>query len=182
MEFSNNLIKLRKMAGLSQEELGHQIDVTRQTISKWELGSTTPELDKLVALANFFKVSTDQLITGHEATSETFQVKSLDINFKSNAYVGDIPLVHINIGPGYRRANGIIAIGNYATGVISFGGFSVGVLAFGGISAGILSLGGIALGVLAVGGISVGALAVGGIAIGYEAYGAIKYILKDILF
>jgi len=182
MDFSKNLTSLRKKAGLSQEELGHKINVTRQTISKWELGSTTPELDKVVALSNLFKVSTDQLITGQDTISNNFQIKSLNINYKSNAYVGDIPLVHINIGPGYRRAEGIIAIGNYATGVISFGGVSVGILSFGGISAGILSLGGITLGVLAVGGISVGALAVGGIAAGYEAYGAIKYILKDILF
>ena len=38
MKFNEKLIKLRKAAGLSQEELGNRLDVARQTVSKWELG------------------------------------------------------------------------------------------------------------------------------------------------
>lgn len=61
MKFNEKLIKLRKSAGLSQEELGNRLDVARQTISKWELGETTPEMDKLVELSNLFNVSMDEI-------------------------------------------------------------------------------------------------------------------------
>lgn len=61
MKFNEKLIKLRKAAGLSQEELGNRLDVARQTISKWELGETTPEMDKLVELSNLFNVSMDEM-------------------------------------------------------------------------------------------------------------------------
>ncbi len=61
MKFNEKLIKLRKSAGLSQEELGNRLDVARQTVSKWELGETTPEMDKLVELSNLFNVSMDEM-------------------------------------------------------------------------------------------------------------------------
>lgn len=61
MKFNEKLIKLRKAAGLSQEELGNKLDVARQTVSKWELGETTPEMDKLVELSNLFNVSMDEM-------------------------------------------------------------------------------------------------------------------------
>ena len=47
MTFQERLITLRKQQGLSQEQLGYELGVTRQTVSKWELGVTTPEMDKL---------------------------------------------------------------------------------------------------------------------------------------
>ena len=61
MKFNEKLIKLRKSAGLSQEELGNRLDAARQTVSKWELGETTPEMDKLVELSNLFNVSMDEM-------------------------------------------------------------------------------------------------------------------------
>ncbi len=61
MKFNEKLIKLRKASGLSQEELGDKLDVARQTVSKWELGETTPEMDKLVELSNLFHVSMDEM-------------------------------------------------------------------------------------------------------------------------
>ncbi len=62
MKFNEKLIELRKKQGLSQEELGYKLNVTRQTVSKWELGSTTPEMDKLVEIGKIFNVSVDYLI------------------------------------------------------------------------------------------------------------------------
>lgn len=64
MKFEENLLKLRKQKGLSQEELANKIDVTRQTISKWENGTTIPDLEKLVKLSEVFEISTDELIKG----------------------------------------------------------------------------------------------------------------------
>ena len=64
MEFGNRLYELRKQKGLSQEELANRLDVTRQTISKWELGDSTPDMDKLVQLGELFEISLDELVLG----------------------------------------------------------------------------------------------------------------------
>lgn len=61
MSFSENLYNLRKKEGLSQEEFAEKIDVSRQTISKWEIGQTTPEMDKLIMISKLFNVSIDEL-------------------------------------------------------------------------------------------------------------------------
>ena len=62
MEFGNKLYELRKEKGLSQEELANHLYVTRQTVSKWELGDSTPDMDKLIMLAELFEVSLDELV------------------------------------------------------------------------------------------------------------------------
>ncbi|WP_148511422.1 helix-turn-helix transcriptional regulator, partial [Hungatella hathewayi] len=61
MTFSERLILLRKQKGFSQEQLGAEVGVTRQTVSKWELGETTPEMDKLIKLAELFGITLDEL-------------------------------------------------------------------------------------------------------------------------
>ena len=66
MKFNEKLIELRRKEGLSQEELGYKLNVTRQTVSKWELGQTTPEMDKLIELSKIFNVSVDDLINDSE--------------------------------------------------------------------------------------------------------------------
>ena len=63
MKFNERLLDLRKKNGWSQEELGYKLDVSRQTISKWESGQTTPELEKLRNLAKIFEISVDELIS-----------------------------------------------------------------------------------------------------------------------
>lgn len=62
MTLGEKIQTLRKQAGLSQEALAEQVCVTRQTISKWELDQSTPELELLVRLSDIFQVSTDYLI------------------------------------------------------------------------------------------------------------------------
>lgn len=69
MKFNEKLIELRKKEGLSQEELGYKLNVTRQTVSKWELGQTTPEMDKLVEISKIFNISVDELVKEQEITS-----------------------------------------------------------------------------------------------------------------
>ncbi|MDE6655542.1 MAG: helix-turn-helix domain-containing protein, partial [Anaeroplasmataceae bacterium] len=54
MTFGEHLIQLRKEYNLSQEDLAKQIHVTRQTISKWELGITVPDMDILIDISKLF--------------------------------------------------------------------------------------------------------------------------------
>lgn len=61
MKFEEKLIKLRKEHALSQEELAEKLDVTRQTVSKWELGQSKPDMEKLVKISNVFNVSIESL-------------------------------------------------------------------------------------------------------------------------
>ena len=61
MSFSEKLIRLRKQHGFSQEELGYKLNVTRQTVSKWELGQTVPEMNKLISLSQIYGISLDEL-------------------------------------------------------------------------------------------------------------------------
>ena len=62
MILADKLIALRKKAGWSQEELARQLDVTRQSVSKWEGAQSVPDLDKVVQLSRIFGVSTDYLL------------------------------------------------------------------------------------------------------------------------
>lgn len=62
MTLGEQIQALRKAAGLSQEELGDKLGVARQSVSKWESGSTVPELDKLIAMSKLFGVPVGHLL------------------------------------------------------------------------------------------------------------------------
>ena len=64
MTIGERLLKLRKEKNLSQEELANILDVSRQTISKWETDQSTPDFDKIVPLCEYFNITTDELLTG----------------------------------------------------------------------------------------------------------------------
>lgn len=75
MNFGKNVQILRKMTNMTQEELAEKMNVSRQTVSKWELGSIFPEIEKLVELSEMFNCSVDQILKGnmdfsHEAYSD----------------------------------------------------------------------------------------------------------------
>lgn len=71
MILADKIIKERKKNGWSQEELADQLDVSRQSVSKWESGQSIPDLDKIIKLASIFSVSTDYLLRDDlEDTSE----------------------------------------------------------------------------------------------------------------
>lgn len=62
MNFNEKLIELRKSKGLSQDELGQRLGVSRQTISKWELAQSYPDFQRLVLLSDYFGLSLDALV------------------------------------------------------------------------------------------------------------------------
>ncbi|MBR1772650.1 MAG: helix-turn-helix transcriptional regulator [Eubacterium sp.] len=79
MEFNNKLYELRKQKGFSQEELANRLNVSRQTISKWEVGESTPDMENLVAISELFEISLDELvldIVPEEADTSAQVVKS----------------------------------------------------------------------------------------------------------
>lgn len=179
MEFQQRLYDLRKKAGLSQEELANLLGVTRQAVQKWEGGSSRPDLENLVSLAQYFNVTLDWLVTGQEgepAAAATvvnhYHYDRWHYEYKSSRTFLGLPLVHIKLGQGLCRARGVVAVGNVATGLVALGGFSAGLFSLGGISLGLLlALGGLSVGGLAAGGLAVGGIALGGCAIGWVAMG-----------
>lgn len=180
MDFSRRLYELRKASGLSQEGLADLLGVTRQAVQKWEAGTSRPDMDNLIALARYFNVSLDYLVTGQKPPvqeSTTTVIHHYRVpwfyEYKSTRTLFGLPLVHIRLGGrGISVARGIFAVGNIAIGVFTLGGISLGALSLGGFSLGLLlALGGMAVGGVAIGGCAVGLLALGGGAIGLLAGG-----------
>lgn len=64
MNLSENLQNLRKAKGMSQEELAEKLDVSRQAVSKWETGETSPETEKIIMICDVFDCTMDDLIKG----------------------------------------------------------------------------------------------------------------------
>lgn len=64
MTLGERLCKLRKEKGLSQEEAADKINVTRQTISKWELDQSLPDFDKIVPICKLYEITSDELLNG----------------------------------------------------------------------------------------------------------------------
>lgn len=62
MKFNEKLLSIRKKKGLSQEQLGMELQVSRQTISKWEAGQSYPDFQRLVMLSDYFDMTLDELV------------------------------------------------------------------------------------------------------------------------
>lgn len=71
MGLGNKLLELRKMKGLSQEEVADKLNVTRQTISKWETDQSTPDFDKIAPLCSLYGITSDELLTGKKDMEKT---------------------------------------------------------------------------------------------------------------
>ncbi|MDE6727032.1 MAG: helix-turn-helix domain-containing protein [Oscillospiraceae bacterium] len=190
MGFAEKLTDLRKSRGWSQEELGERLGVTRQTVSKWELGATTPEMEKLAAMSELFGVSVDELIRGgSEFEQKTEPLGDLQntgkkLRFANGEYKSaktwrGMPLVHINLK---GKAKGVVAVGLIAKGFVSVGLLSVGLLSVGVLALGLIAVGGalaaggfasaaVAAGVVACGGVSVGVFSFGGASFGWFSVG-----------
>ena len=205
MTLGEKIYRLRMERGLSQEAFGEMLNVSRQSVSKWETDQSFPELDKIVAISEMFGVSTDYLLkeseewmangvnmsdsprtdTDFEKNGHTQQVivhrQTFEYEYKSQKSWRGLPLVHVHIGIRPVRAKGVIAIGNIAQGVIAIGIVGMGVITFAVVGLGLflaigsIVMGGIALGSLAVGIIAMGALCVGVFTMGAVAVGQFSY-------
>ena len=66
MSIGERLYNLRKERGLSKEDLANELGVSRQTVSKWETGESTPDFDKIVPICNYYGITSDELISGKQ--------------------------------------------------------------------------------------------------------------------
>lgn len=85
MTLGERILKYRKKAGISQEELADKLNVTRQSISLWETDQTLPSLDNLIALADIFGISMDELCGRETVNKIAEKIEAVD-----NA-VDDVP-------------------------------------------------------------------------------------------
>lgn len=67
MTLAEKILSLRTQRGMSQDDLAEKLEVSRQSVSKWETAQSTPDLDKIIKLANLFGVTVDELVREGEA-------------------------------------------------------------------------------------------------------------------
>ena len=113
MNIGNNIRQLRKANHLSQEELGDKLNVARQTVSKWELGETTPEMDKLEELSNLFEISIDELVKDNAIPNtiiKEIDQRKVESLYKDSQNVKSIIKTYLIIGFGILMFFVIIVI------------------------------------------------------------------------
>lgn len=77
MNIADRIQSLRKIKGVSQEELADKIGVTRQAVSKWESEQSTPDIEKVILLSDYFDVTTDYLLKGIESVDNSKVKKNM---------------------------------------------------------------------------------------------------------
>ena len=70
MNFHEKLYTLRKASGMTQTELAEKLDVSRQAVSRWEMGTAKPEVDTLIAISDLFGVTLDSLLKEQKEPQE----------------------------------------------------------------------------------------------------------------
>lgn len=94
MTFGERLFELRKTKNISQEELAELLDVSRQSISKWENDKAYPEMTRLLFMSDYFDVSLDYLMRGaeHDTNKEdaTISYKARNLLMVWNSFVSNL--------------------------------------------------------------------------------------------
>lgn len=98
MEIGNKINQLRKLSGMTQEQLAEKLNVSRQTISKWESDSTSPDLESIVKISRIFHVSLDDLLKEGEAgvSNKTDEQITLEDLMKINLHNRKMTLLLIS--------------------------------------------------------------------------------------
>ena len=99
MQFNEKIISLRKSMGLSQEELGAELHVSRQTISKWESAQSYPDFQRLVLLSDYFGLTLDELVR---------DVDVADVRAKISTAKSSIPFTTMWVPP-KNSSSGILS-------------------------------------------------------------------------
>ena len=196
MAIGNKIAAARKKMNLTQDQLAEMLDVTRQSVSRWESETAYPETEKLVKLAKILELDLNYLLDDDATENDHHKEESrpsaeeerqrfgygsgfsrffgsAHYEYKSKRMVGKLPLVHVNIGMGGYKAKGIVAIGNISYGLVSIGLVSFGLLSIGLLAMGLLAFGLLAVAFAAIGTFALGVIAAGAICVGIFAFGAI---------
>lgn len=80
MTIGQRIMQFRKDKKLSQEEVAEKLNVTRQTVSKWETDQSTPDFDKIIPLCELFEISSEELLRGKEETKPEEKTIQIDVN------------------------------------------------------------------------------------------------------
>lgn len=78
MSLGERLYELRKKKGLSQEEVAEKLNVTRQSVSKWETDESKPDFDKIVPICELYEISTNELLNGTKEEKEEKEVEVIN--------------------------------------------------------------------------------------------------------
>ncbi len=124
MNIGEKLYELRKEKNLSQEEVAEKLNVSRQTVSKWETNQTTPDFDKIVPLCELFGISTEELLTGKKQeiktekaeqeekytplTKEQVKIKSAEV-VSTSVFLYILSVIFIMVAIPVLRMNPILA-------------------------------------------------------------------------
>ena len=191
MTIGERLTNERKKLGLTQEDLGAKLNISRQAISKWESDISLPDTANLIKLSSLFSCSIDYILNGTEDEEEretvmddenkkTFTFRPRIKERHSEKTLMGLPLWSIGINSkgffslGFK-SQGVFSLGFISRGVCSLGCFSMGGVSIGMASLGLLSLGSFSLGLLSLGAISVGLIAsLGAISIAPLSIGALS--------
>lgn len=201
MNLAEKLTIQRKKMGMSQEQLADRLGITRQSVSKWEAGSSVPEISKLVAMSELFDVSLDYLLKDY-LDEESVKYYSENIR-QSGRHEKDVTGESLKLEENARLEKKVDELTRYikgyeftskkkiagiplvsirfsrqlgrdgvAKGIIAIGNIAVGVISFGAFSFGIISFGALAVGLFSIGAFAIGLAAWGALAFGILAFGA----------
>lgn len=111
MYFCDKVHQLRIEAGLSQEAFANELGVPYETVARWEQGAEMPDMQTLLAIADRFGISLDALVRDGEEVSQhagfSAQMRCrAPYEYKSRATCFGVPLVHVHLSNGTRRAAG----------------------------------------------------------------------------
>ncbi|PWM43662.1 MAG: XRE family transcriptional regulator [Clostridia bacterium] len=90
MTFGEKLQKLRKVKGWTQEELAQKITVSRQALSKWELGAAIPDTENVLQISKLFGVSTDYLLNDEYESDSDIPAVKVESSILTQKYTGKI--------------------------------------------------------------------------------------------
>lgn len=112
MSLGEKLLDLRKEKHLSQEEVADKLNVSRQTVSKWETDQSTPDFDKIMPICELYGITTNELLTGkktEKAPVDNLSKRALGIGLGVLGYF--ISIVWIMVSVAYLNINPVLAAG-----------------------------------------------------------------------
>ena len=114
MTFAEKLVQLRKREGYTQEEVADRLEVSRQAISRWEMGTAVPDSSNLLQISKLFNVSTDYLMNDdYESDDDIPKVKEnnriLHMNLSLIAIISQAAFLNVAMRPLQPNADGVIS-------------------------------------------------------------------------